>query len=227
MGFRVYVLLLFLLSGCGGFRGGIESVPYVRDLAPQQTSTSRTWQHEITLPGLTLHLSLNNTIQTYQYEVMLYVIPTYLNFRDEFQHRDAESVELTLQITAQGSDVTIDPRQLLLTVDDKLFRPTAVWVNNLQREHQVIDAYVTARRQAPPDQSLPIPSSSEWRDAVTASVTIGPGEKSPRFVVTFPAPLPSPERALSLNLSPAISEPILFDKLHIRFKPRRWSEGYS
>lgn len=213
----------------GGFRGGIESVPYAGDIEPQQTSTNRTWPHEIILPGLTAHLSLNNTIRTYQYEVMLYVLPTYLNFSDEFQHRDAESLELTLQITAHNSGVTIDPRRLILAVDDKEFRPTAVWVNNLQRERQVIDAYVTARRQASPDQSLPIPRSSEWRDAVTALVTIRPGEKSPRFVVTFSAPLPSPspDRALSLNLIPAISEPILFDKSLIRFKPLRWSEGYS
>jgi hypothetical protein len=227
MGFRVYVFLLFLLSGCGGFRGGIESVPYVGDLEPQQTSTSHTWQHEITLSGLTLHLSLNNTIRTYQYEVMLYVVPTYLNFWDEFQHRDAENVELTLQITARDSGVTIDPRQLVFTVDGTELHPTSVWVNNLKRERQIIDAFVKARRQAPPDQPISIPRSSEWRDAVTAPVTIRPGEKSPQFIVKFPTPLPSPERALSLNLSPAISEPILSDKSLIRFKPLRWSEGYS
>jgi hypothetical protein len=220
-------LALFLLTGCGGFRGGVESVPYVGDREPQQASTSRPWQHEITLPGLTLHLSLNNAVRTYQYEVMLYVIPTYLNFREEFQHRDAENVELALQITARDSGVTIDPLQLVLTVDGMELHPTSVWVNNLKRERQIIDAFVKAQRQAPPDQPISIPRSSEWRDAVTAPVTIGPGEKSPRFVVTFPAPLPSPERALSLNLSSAISKPLLFDKSLIRFKPLRWSEGYS
>lgn len=220
-------LALFLLAGCGGFRGGIESVPYVGDREPQQTSTSHPWQHEITLPSLTLHLSLNNAVRTYQYEVMLYVIPTYLNFREEFQHRDAENVELALQITALDSGVTIDPLQLVLTVDGMELHPTSVWVNNLKRERQIIDAFVKARRQAPQDQPISIPRSSEWRDAVTAPVTIRPGEKSPRFVVTFPTPLPSTERALSLNLSPAISKPILFDKSLIRFKALHWSEGYS
>lgn len=227
MGFRVYLLFLFLLSGCAGFRGGIESVPYAGDIEPQQTSTTRPWEHEITLPGLSLHLSLHNTVRTYQYEVMLYVIPTYLNFWDEFQHRDAESLDLTLQITAHDSGVTIDPRHLVLTVDDKEFRPTAVWVNNLERESQVIDAYVKARHQAPPDQPPLIPRSSEWRDAVTTPAMVRPGDKSPRFIVAFPAPLPSPERTLSLNLSPAIGKTIPFDKPLIRFKPMRWSEGYS
>jgi hypothetical protein len=227
MGSFVFVLVLLLFSGCGGFRGGIESVPYARDVEPQRTSTNRSWPHEVTLPGLTMHLSLNNRVRSYQYEVMLYVIPTYLNFRDEFQHRDAGSVELTLQITAHDSAVTIDPRQLVLTVDGKDFRPTAVWVNNLGRERQVIDAYVKARHQASPDQQPLVPRSSEWRDAVTAPVMVHPGEDSPRFIVTFPAPLPSPERTLSLNMSSAISESTPSDKPLIRFKPMRWSEGYS
>jgi hypothetical protein len=227
MGSFVFGLVLLLLSGCGGFRGGIESVPYAGDVEPQQTSSNRSWPHEVTLPGLTVHLSLNNTVRTYQYEVMLYVIPTYLNFLDEFQHRGAEDVELTLQITAHGSDVTIDPRQLVLTVDDKDFRPTAVWANNLERERQVIDAYVKARRQTPPDQPPLIPHSSEWRDAITAPVMVRPGENSPRFIITFPAPLPSPKQTLSLNLNSAIGESMPSDKPLIRFKPMRWSEGYS
>ena len=227
MGFSLCVLVLLMLSGCGGFRGGIESVPYVGDDEPQQTSTNRSWPHEINLPGLTLYLSLNNTVQSYQYEVMLYIIPTYLNFWDEFQHGDAENVELTLQMTPHESSISIDPRKLVLTVDDREFRPIAVWVNNLERERQVIDAYVKARRQAPPDQPPSIPSSSEWRDSVMAPVIIRPREKSPRFIVTFPAQLPSPERTLSLNLDTAIIEPLSFDIPLIRFKPMHWSEGYS
>lgn len=227
MGSYIYFLALLLLSGCGGFRGGIESVPYVGDIEPQQTSTYRTWLHEITFPGLTAHLSLNNTIRIYQYEVMLYIIPTYLNLREEFHHRDAESLEINLQITAHDSGVTIDPRQLVLAVDDKEFRPTAVWVNNRERERQIIDAFVKNRRQAPPDQPPPIPRSSEWHDVVTAPVLVGPGEKSPRFIVMCPVPRPSPERTLSLNLSPAIGVPQPFDMPLIRFKPMRWAEGYS
>lgn len=227
MKYSSYVLILLLLSGCGGFRGGIESVPYIDEREPRKTSVNPSWPHEITLSDLTLHLSLNNSVRTYQYEVMLFVIPTYLNFWDEFQHRDAKSLEITLQITAHTSGVIIDPRQLLLAVDNEEFRPTGVWVNNLERERQVIDAYVKALHQAPADQPPPIPRSSEWRDAVTAHVTIGPGEKSPRFLVTFPVPLPSPERKVSLDLNPAIGEPMLSKKPLIRFKSRRWSEGYS
>ncbi len=228
MGWYVYVLALLLLSGCGGFRGGIESVPYyIGGIEPQQDPVNRSWPHEVILPGLTLHLSLNNTVRTYQYEVMLYVIPTYVDFFDEFQYREAESLELTLQVIAHDSGVTIDPRQLVLTVDDQEFRSTGVWLNNLERERQAIDAYVKARRQAVPDQPPLISSPSEWRDAVTAPVTVRPGEKSPRFIVTFPAPLASPERVLSLNWGRAIDGPMPVTKPPIRFKSMRWSEGYS
>lgn len=221
------VLTLLLLSGCGGFRGGIESVPYVGSVEPQQNSPTPSWPHEVRLPGLTLHLSLNNTVRTYQYEVMLYVIPTYLNFSNEFQHHDAESFEIALQATAHDSAMTIDPRQLVLTMDDKEFRPVAAWVNNMARERQVIDAYLNARRQTAPDTPPQPPRSSEWRDAITAPVTIRPGEQSSRFIVKFPVPLPSPERMLSLNLGQAIGKSIPPDKAHLRFKPMRWSEGYS
>jgi hypothetical protein len=222
-----YMLVLLLLSGCGGFRGGIESVPYVGGVEPQQNSPTHSWPHEIRLPGLTLHLSLNNTVRTYQYEVMLYVIPTYLNLSNEFQHHDAENFEIALQATAHDSAITIDPRQLVLTMDDKEFYPVAVWVNNMERERQVIDAYLKARHQTAPDTPPQPPRSSEWRDAITAPVTILPGEKSSRFIVMFPVPTPSPERTLSLNLGPAIGESMPPDKSHIRFKPMRWSEGYS
>jgi hypothetical protein len=223
----VSLFLLLLLPGCGGFRGGIESVPYVGEQEPQETSSRRPTPHEITLPGLTARLSLNNTVRTYQYEVMLYLIPTYLNFWDEFQHRDAASLELSLELTALESGVTIDPLQLVLTVDGKEFRPTEVWVNNLDRERQALDAYVTARRQAPANKPPPFPSSSEWRDAVTAPVKLRPGEKSPRLLVMFPVPLPSPKSTLSLDLGPALGTTMFPGKPVIRFKSMRWSEGYS
>jgi hypothetical protein len=222
----VHLLLLLTLAGCGGFRGGIESVPYVGEQEPQEVAY-RPWPHEITLPGLSVRLSLNNTLRTYQYEVMLFIVPTYLNFWDEFQHRDAESLELALQFIAHESGVTIDPLQFVLTVDDKEFRPTGVWVNNLERERQAIDAYVKARREAPADQPPPIPRSSDWRDAVTTPVTMRPGEQSPRLLVTFPVPLPSPEKTLSLDLTPALGASMRSVKPVIRFKPMRWSEGYS
>ena len=222
-----YLLSLLLLSGCGGFRGGIESVPYAGDIEPQETSTYRPRPREVILPGLTLHLSLNNKVQTYQYEVMLYVLPTYLNFRDEFQHREAENLECTLQIMAHDSGVTIDPGQLVLHVDGRALRPTAVWVNNRERERKILDAYIKARHQGATDRPLPVPHPAQWRDAVAAPVTVRPREQSPRFIVTFPVPLQSPERTLSLDVGRAIGEPGLFNLPLIQFESMRWSEGYS
>ncbi|HKY70699.1 MAG TPA: hypothetical protein VJL88_02165 [Nitrospira sp.] len=222
-----YILMLILLSGCGGFRGGIESSPYVEGQEPQESRTGPPWSHELTFSDLTVELSLNNRVRTYQYEVMLFVIPTYLNFWEEFQHRDADALELTVRVTAHGSTVTLDPRHLRLTVEQEEFRPTGVWMNNLERERQVIDTYVDALKQASADRPPAIPRSSEWRDPVMGPVTIHPGEKSPRFIVTFPVPLPSPERPLSLDLNPAISDTQHSNKPLIRFKSVRWSEGYS
>ncbi|HXV69313.1 MAG TPA: hypothetical protein VD738_10345 [Nitrospira sp.] len=222
-----YIFILMWLSGCGGFRGGIESVAYIGGTPPQAGQSHPSWPQEITLPGFTLFLSLNNAVRTYQYEVMLFIIPTYLNFMDEFRNRDAESLELIVQLAAHDFPVTVDPRQLVLTVDGQEVRPSGVWVNNVERERQRLDTYVAARRQAPAGQPPPLPRASEWRDAITDSITVLQGKKSPRFIVNFPLPLVTPEKHLVLNLSPAIvgSAPSHVPPIH--FKSMRWSEGYS
>jgi hypothetical protein len=215
------------LSGCGGFRGGIESVPYVGTAALQETTAHPAWPHEVTLPDLTLRLSLNNAVQTYQYEVMLFIIPTYLNFWDEFRNRNAEALELTVQVSARNAAVTFDPRQLILTVDGKEVQPRGVWVNNRERERQVIDDFVKANRQALPNQLPVTPHASEWRDVVTDPVALRPMDQSPRYIVIFPLPLLSPERDLALDINRALLEPRRATIPPIHFKSMPWSEGYS
>lgn len=219
--------MVVLLTGCGGFRGGIESVPYVGEATQQEHSSHSSWPHEIVLQEFTLQLSLNNAVRTYQYEVMLYVIPTYLNFWNEFRNREADSLELSLQLTARDSSVVIDPRQLVLTVDGREVRPSGAWVNNRERERQAIDAFVKARKQAPADQPRMIPRSSAWRDAGIDPVALRPGAQSPRFIVNFPLPLLSPEKNLALNINHAILEPKGSHIPLIYFKSMPWSEGYS
>ncbi|MGQ0666411.1 MAG: hypothetical protein ACT4O4_05190 [Nitrospiraceae bacterium] len=227
MQFLPSILILLLLSGCGGFRGGIESVAYVGETAPQVERSHPSWPQAITLPGFTLYLSLNNAVRTYQYEVMLYIIPTYFNFAEEFRNREAGSLELTLQLAARDLPVTFDPQLLLLTVEGRAVRPSGVWTNNLEQERRAFDAYVKARRQSPTNQSLPLPRATVWREAVTDAVMIRPGEKSPRLIVTFPLSLLSPEKHLMLNLNSSIvgSAPGTLPLIH--FKPMPWSEGYS
>ena len=221
------ILALLLLSGCGGFRGGIESLPYVETHEPQESFAHPAWYHEVVLPELTLRLSLNNSVRTYQYEVMLYFIPTYLNFWDEFRNRDAEALELLLQVTAHDGPVTFDPRQLVLTVDGQEVQPRGVWVNNRDRERRVIDDFVKARRQAPPNQLPVTPRAAEWRDAVTDPVTLRPMEQSPRMIVSFPLPLISPQKDLALNINQALLESRPSKVPLIHFKSIPWSEGYS
>lgn len=123
--------------------------------------------------------------------------------------------------------MTIDLRQLVLTMDGQTLRPSAVWINNRERERQVIDTYVAARRQAPSDHPPPVPRAAEWHDRVTAPVMVLPHEKSPRFIVVLPLQLIPPQREFSLNVNPAIVEPAGSDHPLIRFMPQRWSEGYS
>lgn len=222
-----YVVLTLLLTSCGGFRGGIQSVPYVDRPDSLIKPLHPSWPHEITLPEVTLKLSFNNVLQTYNYEVMLYVIPTYFNFFDTFRTRDSAALELSFQVIAHESALILDPRQLVLTIDGRDVRPNSVRVNNPDRERQILEAYRVARRQAPQGQTTAIPHASEWHDTITSSVVLHPTEQSRRFVVTFPLPLVSPKTELTLNINPAVLNHPRIEFPLIHFQSTRWSEGYS
>lgn len=222
------LLILFaVLAGCGGFRGGIQSVPYVGEPPTQGQPAHPTWPHTLVLPGVTVELSFNNALRTYQYEVMLFVIPTYLNFWDEFRNREAEALELTLQLEARDAAMVVDLRQLVLMVDGQEVRPNGVWVNNPERERRVIEDFVKARREAPKNQPPETPRAAEWRDTITDPLPIASGERSPRFIVIFPLPLLSPEKDILLNMGPAIVEPRNLELPLIRFRSTPWSDAYS
>lgn len=221
------LILLLLLSGCAGFRGGIESVPYIGTSEPHADAADLPQPHEIVLPEFTIQLALNNTLQTYQFEVMLFAIPTYFNFWNEFRQQHAKTLELSLRIVARDSPVTIDPQKLVLVLDGQAIHPSGVWVNNRERERAVIEAYVKARAQASSDRPAAIPRSNQWRDAVSDAVLIRSGEQSPWLVITFPLPLLSPERDLALSLDRAVVAPSHSLLPRIRFKPMPWNEGYS
>jgi hypothetical protein len=221
------LLVILLLTGCGGFRGGLQSVPHIDSPNPHAEESLPSWPHHIALPLLTLKLSLNNVLRTYQYEVMLFFIPTYFNFWDEFTHRDAQALELSFQVIANDSSITLDPRELVLTVDGRRVRPSSVRINNPTREREILDAYIAARRQAPAGQAPPIPRASDWQDTITEPVAVSPKAQSPRFIVTFPLPLLSPEKEVVLNINHAVLGPKGFNAPPIRFQPKSWSEGYS
>lgn len=227
MRFVLYLAFTMLLTGCGGFRGGIQSVPYVN--APESLSKPPhpSWLHEIILPEVTLKLSLNNVLQTYNYEVMLFIIPTYFNFFDTFRTRDVDALELSFQVITHESSVVFDPRELVLTVQGREVRPTSVRVNNPERERQLLEAYRVARRHAPQDQPPVLPRAAEWQDPITSSLSLHPTKQSPRYIVTFPLPLLSPETEFTLNITPAVLSPKGFASPLIHFRSAPWSEGYS
>jgi hypothetical protein len=221
------LIAVSLLAGCGGFRSGIQSIPYIDAPEPHIEPSHPSWPHEIVLPEFILKLSLNNVLRTYQYEVMLFFVPTYFNFWDEFRNRDATALELTFQVVAHDSPLTLNPHELSLTVDGREVRPNSVRVNNPERERQVLNTYIKARRQAPQGQALTIPHPSEWQDAIDTPISLSPKEKSPRFIVTFPLPLLSPDKELVLDISRAIPDTRSSNVPPIRFQSKPWSEGYS
>lgn len=227
MPFMSLLFILLLLSGCGGFRGGIESVPSISETTIQGELSRPSWGHDIELSDFSLTLSLNNAVQTYQYEVMLFFIPTYFNFAENFRNRQADSLELTLQLTPGDSSITFDPRHLRLIVEGHEVRPSQVWVNNREKERQAFEAYAKARGQTPSNQALPFPQASAWRETIADAITVRPGDKSPLLYMAFPLPLLSPETGLVLDLSQSIIGPARNPVALIRFKPVCWSEGYS
>lgn len=90
---RFAISVLLTLSGCGGFRGGRESIPHGKGGTFQEPIRDRlsAHAHEVPLPEMTVALAMNNRLKTHPYEAMLFLIPTDLNVWKEFQRQEAST----------------------------------------------------------------------------------------------------------------------------------------
>lgn len=117
------LLICLFLSACAGFRGGEFSAPYVGDadsaIEPPSTPYERGQLEKLELPGLRLDVSLKNRIRTYDYGVMLFVIPMYVDFSDG--RGAGERLRVALGITPTLPGYRFDPSRVSISVDGRRF----------------------------------------------------------------------------------------------------------
>lgn len=223
------VVSLLLLSGCGGFRGGTTSVPYVGEVAPDVPSPRTPYElhrrRSIRLPGLVLDVALNDTVRTYGYEVALYIIPMQIDFGDPAR-RSVDRLEVALGIQALEPGFSFDPARITLTVDGQELSPVDVWLDDPQRRRRVLESFLERQRSADA-ASPPALDPAQWRDPVSGVVTLTASEQTYRFTLTFDKPVPPASEGIALRLDRALTHQQRPAVPLIRFKRIAWSEGYS
>jgi hypothetical protein len=210
-------LLAAVLCGCAGYRGGWESVPYVGETPPALSKNRTPYEAEkrgeISLPGMTLSVGINNQLRTYDTEVYFFVLPLSIDPSD-VQMRPVEpgKTRITLRVSDMKGELVFRPRRARLTVGTQVVEGTeglqfAMWDSN-GRE---------------------VSSGGRWEHRSTGEeVVLSPQGKTHLLSIDFPVPVPSPEsRDISLDLSDALTSPQLPRVPVIRFVPVRWKEGYT
>ena len=73
-------LLACMQTGCAGFRGGWESVAYIGDappspIEPATSAYERNQRPPLSLPGMSLRVSIDNRVRDYDTQVWFFAVP--------------------------------------------------------------------------------------------------------------------------------------------------------
>lgn len=205
------------MCSCAGYRGGWESVPYVGETPPTLQSSRTPYEaqrrSEITLAGMTLGVSINNQLRTYDTQVYLFALPLSVDPRN-VQTRPVEpgKTRITLRVSDMATELTFRPQRARLAVGAQVVQGVAGF------QFAMWDA-----------QGQEVSSGGRWEHRATGDeAVLAPRGKPYLLDIDFPVPLPSPEAEnISLDLSDALSSPQLPRIPTIRFAPVRWKEGYT
>lgn len=209
-------ILSLFLAGCAGFQGGWESVPYVGDAPPQlpeaKTPYDSRERGKLSLPALTLAVSINNQVRTYDTKVYalvpLSVDPRTVPTREIQPGR----TRVTLQVSGMTADFVFHPRLAKLTAGDRVVEGVdgfefGMWDSAGQR----------------------VSSGGRYDDRPTGDrLALQDRTRAYLLSIDFPLDPPSPEsNDISLDLSRALVAPNVPALPLIRFTPGRWKHGYT
>jgi hypothetical protein len=205
------VLGLLALSGCAGYRGGWESRPYIAETptapAPNRTPFVATKRSELTLPGLTPGIGLNNQRRTCDTEVYLYVLPLVVDPRNvATQASEPGMTRVPLRISRHDADIVFRPRLANLGVGD----------------HGVSgrDGFEFAMWGPTGDR---VQKDGAWGDrSIGDSFVLTHRDSTYILSIDFAVPVPPPESAdIALDLSQVLQVPGHAKFPRIRFLPVR------
>ncbi len=233
----VRALLLIALLGvpaCAGYQGGFARVPYIGDQdvdIPNPTTKFALWSlGNLDLPGVKLHITLNDTLQTYDYAVMAVVVPIHVDLAAKNRSSESDRLHVALHITPRLANIVFEPQRIVVSIDGQDLRPAVAWIEDREKFKRLLDACYAASlaaskrgEPAPPDCLNP----AAYRDRVDTALALGAVGHVSWFTVVFDVPPPAPDRAITLDVSQALHHPDLPRVPIIKFKKVRWSHSYS
>jgi hypothetical protein len=205
------------LVACAGYRGGWESLPYVGEAPPPppryRTPFEAQKRSELALPGLTLGVSLDNQLQSYDTEVYLYVVPASVDLRDvRAVHAQPGTTRVRLRVYPSHTRFVFRPQLATLRVGGTKVQGVAGFEFGPWDEagNPATTGGQWAYRRVPDEYALSVPGETYY------------------LSIEFPLPAPPPESPdIALDLSRALEAPDTPAIPEIRFLPVRWREGYS
>ncbi|PTR16027.1 hypothetical protein C8R31_10241 [Nitrosospira sp. Nsp2] len=215
-GLCIILPLCVIVTGCAGFRGGWESAAYFDGTAPVAPQRQRSTEGpELNLPGLNLHVGIDNRLQTYDTQIF-FGLPLSVDPRNLYpkNYRPGK--------TRVFVDVT--PR-----TGGFVFRPLLASLVIGSTHYPAVRGFEFGMWDAEGQQTN---TGGVWdhRD-VGGGVSLTEPHKRYRLSLEFDIPVPSPKSPdILLDLSRALQDlgsvgdpPLPL----IRFAPVKWEEGYT
>jgi hypothetical protein len=216
--FLLCALLLVVVAGCAGYRGGWKSVAYIGETPPvppadANTASSVGARSMLHVPGLQLEIALDNQLRTYDTQVYLFALPLSIDPREVYPKNNQQGkTRLFVTVTPSDSSFVFRPTEAVLSIADKRFAGEAgfefgMWDREGKRVRE----------------------GGSWNHRpVGQEVALAEVGRSYYLSIDFNTPVPSPEsREIAIDLSRALtSERHQWIPL-IRFAPMRWKEGYT
>ena len=206
-----------LLVACAGYRGGWESLPYVGAAPPTppryRTPFEAQKRSELVLPGLTLGVSIDNQVQSYDAQVYLYVVPWSVDPTDlRIRQEEPGRTRVRLRVLARQGSFVFRPQLATLRVGATTVPGIAGFEFGQWDEsgNPAASGGQWAYRRVPDEYALSVAGETYY------------------LSIEFPVPVPPPESPdIALDLSRALQAPGTQAIPEIRFLPVRWREGYT
>jgi hypothetical protein len=212
----VLTLSVLVVTGCAGFRSGWESVAYTDGFASAPPQRQRSTDGpELSLPGLKLHVSIDNRLQTYDSRIF-FGLPLSVDPRTIYlKNHPSGKTRVFVNVTPQTGGFVFRPLLASIVVGGK--------------RYPAVRGFEFGMWDAEGEQT---DTGGKWdhRD-VGGGVSLTQPRKRYLLSLEFDAPVPSPRSPdISLDLSRALQDlgsvgdpPLPL----IRFAPVKWEEGYT
>jgi hypothetical protein len=211
-------LLLTVVAGCAGYRGGLKSVAYIGEAPPappadSDTASSADARSMLHVPGLQLEIALDNQLRTYDTQVYLFALPLSVDLREVYPKSNQQGkARLFVTVTPSDPSFVFRPSEAVLSIASNRFTGAAgfefgMWDREGKR----------------------VRDGGRWNHRpVGREFALSEVARSYYLSIDFNTPVPSPESSeIAIDLSRALTSQRHQSIPLIRFAPMRWKEGYT